>query len=132
MKKGRFRTEKNFGLLVGGVFVLLSCWWIYRGKFPQIREATLGLGVVLVLLGIVIPRALVWPNKAWMILAEGLSFVSTRIILAFVYFVIVSPIGIIKRMLGWDPLSRRALASETYWKPYPERQRDHQHYEKMY
>ena len=28
-----FRAEKEFGLIVGGVFVLLGSWWIYRGKF---------------------------------------------------------------------------------------------------
>jgi hypothetical protein len=60
------------------------------------------------------------------------AYLSTRIILAFVFFVIVSPIGLIKRMFGWDPLNRRAGASDTYWKPYPERQRDARHYEKMY
>ncbi len=132
MKKRAFRVERDFGLIVGGVLLFLSAWWFYRGKFSPIREVTLSLGVLLVLFGLVFPRALVWPNKAWMALAEGLSFVSTRLILAFVFFVIVSPIGVVKRMLGWDPLNRRAAHNETYWKPYPERQRDPRHYEKMY
>ena len=132
MKKRAFRSERDFGLIVGGVFVLLSVWWFYRGKFFTAREVTLPLGALLVVLGLVFPRALFWPNKAWMALAEGLAFVSTRIILGLVFFVIVSPIGLIKRMFGWDPLNRRAGASETYWKPYSERQRDPGHYEKMY
>lgn len=132
MKKLTFRSERDFGLIVGGVFVLLSAWWFYRGKFSAVREITLPLGALLVILGLVFPRALFWPNKAWMTLAAALSFASTRIILAFVFFVIVSPIGLIKRMLGWDPLNRRAGANDTYWKPYPERQRNPRHYEKMY
>lgn len=132
MKKRAFRVEREFGLIVGGVFVLLSAWWFYRGKFPLVREFTLPLGALLVIIGLVFPKALVWPNRAWMALAEALSFVSTRIILAFVFFVIVSPIGLVKRMFGWDPLNRRAPAGDTYWKPYPERQRDSRHYEKMY
>ena len=132
MKKRSFRIERDFGLIVGSVFTLLSFWWFYRGKFGTVREVTLSVGLLLILLGLVFPRALVWPNKAWMALAEILSYVSTRIILAFVFFVIVSPIGLIKRMFGWDPLNRRAGASDTYWKPYPERQRDPRHYEKMY
>lgn len=132
MEKRAFRNEREFGLIVGGAFVLLSAWWFYRGKFLAVREVTLSLGVLLVLAGLVFPRALVWPNKAWMALAEALSFISTRVILAFVFFVIVSPIGVVKRMFGWDPLNRRAAGSETYWKPYPERQRDPRHYEKMY
>jgi Saxitoxin biosynthesis operon protein SxtJ len=132
MKKRSLRAEREFGLIVGGVFVLLSTWWIYRGKFHSVVPITLPLGTVLVLLGLVIPRALVWPNKAWMALAEGLSFVSTRIILAFVFFVIITPIGFVKRLSGWDPLHRRAQRSDSYWEPYSERQRDPRHYEKMF
>jgi hypothetical protein len=132
MKKRNFRTEREFGLIVGGIFVLLSAWWIYRGKFPSVRYVTLPLGALLVLLGIAIPRLLVYPNRAWMALAEVLSFVSTRIILAVVYFFVLTPIGIVKRWFGWDPLHRRERARESYWRPYSERQRDTKHYEKMY
>lgn len=131
-KRRSFRVEREFGLIVGGVFLLLSCWWIYRGKFHSVSPVMMPLGAVLVLLGIVFPRALVYPNKAWMTLAEVLSFVSTRIILAFVYFMIVTPIGLVKRLFGWDPLNRRAPKSESYWRPYSDRQRNSRHYEKMF
>ena len=132
IKKKSRRAEREFGLIVGVVLVLLSAWWFYRGKFPTLSPITLPLGTLLVLLGLIFPAALVWPNKAWMALAEGLSFVTTRIILAFVFFVIVTPIGFIKRRFGWDPLNRRAAASDSYWVPYSERQKDPRHYEKMF
>src|SRR5689334_15733293 len=131
-KKRSLRAEREFGLIVGGVLLLLSLWWLYRGKFHDVRPVTLTLGGVLVLFGLVFPQALVWPNQAWMALAEVLSFVSTRVILAFVFFVIVTPIGCIKRLFGWDPLHRRAASSESYWRPYAERQRNTRHYEKMF
>ncbi len=132
MKRHSFRAEREFGLVVGGVFVLLSAWWLYRGKFSSVSHVTLPLGTLLVLIGLVYPRALVWPNRAWMKLAEGLSFVSTRVILAVVFFGVLTPIGLIKRALGWDPLRRRARSSGSYWHSYSERQRDSRHYEKMY
>jgi hypothetical protein len=131
-RRKKFRTEREFGLIVGGIFLLLSLWWIYRGKFHAVSQVTLPLGAVLLLLGLILPRALVIPNKAWMSLAEGLSFVMTRIILAFVFFVIMTPIGFCKRLTGWDPLHRRAPASDSYWRPYSARQRDPRHYEKMF
>ena len=132
MRKRSLRAEREFGLIVGGVLLLLSLWWLYRGKFPSVSQITLTIGAVLVLLGLAFPKALVLPNKAWMAFAEVLSFVMTRIILAFVFFVIVTPIGVVKRLFGWDPLHRRAAASDSYWKPYSERQRDPRHYEKMF
>ncbi len=132
MDRRSFRSEREFGLIVGGVLVLLSSWWVYRGKFHDVRQVLMPLGALLVVLGLVLPRWLYWPNKAWMALAEVLSFVSTRIILAVVFFGIVTPIGVIKRLSGWDPLHRRAPGKESYWQPYSERQRDPRHYEKMF
>jgi len=132
MKPASFRAQREFGLLVGGIFVLLSSWWLYRGKFTVLAEVLLPLGALLVLLGLFLPRALVLPNKAWMLLAEGLSFVTTRLILGLVFFLVVTPIGIVKRMMGWDPLGRRGARRESYWQPYSERQHDPRHYEKMY
>ena len=132
IRKKSWRAEREFGLIVGGMLLLLSSWWIYRGKFHRVTPVTLPIGSVLVLLGVVIPRALYYPNKAWMALAEVLSYISTRIILAFVYFLVITPIGIIKRLSGWDPLDRRAARRESYWRDYSERQRDPRHYEKMY
>jgi hypothetical protein len=130
--KRSFRIEREFGLVVGAVFVLLGAWWIYRGKFSGIAYVVLPLGGALMLLGLVLPIALVYPNKAWMKLAEALSFVMTRLILGIVFFLIVTPIGVVKRLSGWDPLSRRGKRSASYWQPYSDRQRDPRHYEKMY
>jgi Saxitoxin biosynthesis operon protein SxtJ len=132
MKKKSFRREREFGLIVGGVFVLLSVWWLYRGKFSNASHITLPLGSLLILLGLVWPAALVWPNRAWTLLAEGLSFVTTRIILGIVFFLVLTPIGVVKRLSGWDPLDRRSGRRPSYWRPYSERQRDTRHYEKMY
>lgn len=132
MSKRSYRAEREFGLIVGGVLLILSVWWLYRGKFAGVSQITLPVSGVLVLLGLVFPKALVWPNRAWLAFAEVLSFITTRIILAFVFFGIVTPIGFIKRLFGWDPLHRRAPVSDSYWRPYSERQRNPRHYEKMY
>jgi hypothetical protein len=132
MTRYAFRAEREFGLIVGGVFALLASWWLYRGKFASAASITLPLGVCLILFGLLWPRALVLPNRAWMLLAAGLSFVTTRIILGIVFFFVITPIGVVKRLLGWDPLSRRGARGASYWRPYSGRQRDRHHYEKMF
>ena len=130
MKTRTFRAEKEFGLLVGGVFALLGLWWIYRGKFLYPAYIFTVGGLALVVFGLVAPRVLVTPRKAWMKLAEVLAFVSSRIILGLIFFLVLTPIGLIKRAMGWDPLHRRAASGESFWLPYPPR--DRSHYEKMY
>ena len=132
MKNRSYAVERNFGLVVGAVFAALGGWWLWRGKFPAIAPYGLGLGVVLMLLGLSWPRALVIPNRLWMGLAAGMSFVMTRVILAIIFFLLVVPIGLIRRLVGGDPLHRRAAPSESYWRPYVARQTDPRHYEKMY
>ena len=132
MKPRAFRAEREFGLVVGAAFTLLGSWWLFRGKFFELARILVPFGVSLIVLGAISPRILVYPNKAWMKLAEGLSFVSTRIILAFVFFLVLTPIGLVKRAMGWDPLHRRSHSLDSYWRPYSKRQLDPRHYEKMF
>ena len=132
MKLRTFRAEREFGLVVGAAFALLGSWWLFRGKFFEGARILVPLGVGLMVLGVIYPRILIYPNKAWMKLAEGLSFVSTRVILALVFFLVLTPIGLIKRAMGWDPLHRRSNSLDTYWRPYSKRQLDCRHYEKMF
>lgn len=128
----RYRVEREFGLIVGAIFSLLSAWWLYRGKLIGVAQVTLLLGAALIVLGAIFSRSLVYPNRAWMLLAEALAYISTRIILGFIFFAIVAPIGMVKRMFGGDPLHRREVNSLSYWRPYSDRQRDPLHYERMF
>jgi hypothetical protein len=130
MKPRTFRAEKEFGLIVGGVFALLGVWWLYRGKFATAAYILSAAGSALIICGLVYPRVLTVPRKFWMKLAEGMAYISSRIILAIIFFLVLTPIGLVKRALGWDPLQRRSATSDTFWQPYPERQR--RHYEKMF
>jgi len=130
MKRRTFRAEKEFGLIVGGVFVLLGLWWLYRGKFATAAYVLSAAGSILVLCGLLFPRVLIVPRCLWMKLAEAMAYVSSRIILAIIFFLVMTPIGLVKRATGWDPLQRRSATGDSFWQPYPDR--DPRHYEKMY
>ena len=127
-----YSNERHFGIVVGIVLSAVGGWWLVRGKFESVSPVLVGIGAVLISLGLSFPRALVVPNRLWMKLAEVLSFLMTRIILAVVFFLVAMPIGLIRKLLGGDPLSRRAAPVESYWRPYSARQSDRRHYEKMY
>jgi len=132
MTSGSLRAEKEFGVIVGSILVVLSSWWIYRTKFGNAPYVSIVVGALLLLTAFLSPRVLIVPNRLWMGLAGILSFVSSRIILAIVFFLILTPIGVIKRAMGWDPLRRRSQPTDSYWHPYSKRQQDAKHYEKMY
>ena len=130
MTRRTFRAEREFGLLVGGVFTLIGAWWFYRGKFATAVYVFTIAGAVLIIFGAMLPRLLVVPRRVWMKFAEGSSFVSSRIILAVIFFLVLTPIGLVKRAMGWDPLQRRSGSRDSFWEAYPTR--NSRHYEKMF
>jgi saxitoxin biosynthesis operon SxtJ-like protein len=126
------RAERQFGRVVGILLVGLGAWRLYRGVDGVLTTLVLAGGGLLVALAVVWPRALVHPYRAWMRLADALSFVSTRVILAIAFFLGVVPLGLLMRLRGRDPLAMRARTQDGYWMPYPKRQHDRTHYDKMY
>lgn len=105
---------RSFGLLVGGVFAVIGVWPLVIHR-AEPRWWALILAVVLVLPGLIYPRSLYWPHKGWMTVGHVLGWVNTRIILGIVFFGIVTPIGIIRRMLGKDSMGRRTRPElDTY------------------
>jgi hypothetical protein len=99
------RELRRFGLTVGGAFVLLALISAWRGH--SLPPRVLGTaGALLVAGGLVAPRLLEPVERGWMRFAEGLGRVNTRIILALVYCIVITPAGIVRRWLR-DPLDRR-------------------------
>ena len=100
------RELRNFGLIVGGLFVLIGAWpMVWHGTGP--RAWALILGSALVLLAVTAPRLLTWPHRAWMALAHILGWINTRIVLGIAFFVVFTPMGLVMRLLGKDPMRRR-------------------------
>lgn len=107
---------RKFGLLVGGVFVLLAAllWW--RDKPADVYFA--GAGAFLIALGVICPRGLKWIYLGWMFLALILGHVVSTILLTLLYYLVISPIGLLARIAGKDFLSCRVTReTSTYWTP---------------
>lgn len=126
------RAEREFGLVVGGILAAIGGWWTYRGRFENVAISFLAVGAVLSVLGALRPAWLELPRRLWMRLAELIGGVMTFAILAVVFFLVVTPIGLWKRAFGWDPLGRRAARQSSYWRTYSPRIADPRHFEKMF
>ncbi len=69
------------------------------------------------------PRGLRPVHTHWMRVAHALGSFNTRVLLGVVYFVVMTPTGIVMRLLGRDPLDRRLGDRSSYWvlrKPNPD------------
>jgi len=104
---------RKFGLTVGLAFLVFAgiAWW--RGK-TGIAPWLTGLGGVLVLAGLVIPARLGPVFRAWMGLALLLSKVTTPIFMAVIYFVVLTPIGVVMRLAGRNPMVHKAVDG-SHW-----------------
>ena len=78
---------RSFGLIVGGIFLLIA-FWPYLRRGHDVRLWATVLGGSLVLLGIVAPSLLRHPYRAWMALAYVLGWINTRLILGVVYYLV--------------------------------------------
>jgi hypothetical protein len=104
---------RRFGLVVGAAFLTLGLlvWWRERPLAGQVFGA---IGAALILSGVMLPDALRPVYRAWMGLALAISKVTTPVFLSLVYFGVITPIGLVRRVLGHDALNRRRMG-ESLW-----------------
>src|SRR5678815_4927588 len=96
---------RSFGLMVGGIFAVIGFWpFFFRQQDP--RWWSVVLAACLLLPAITFPKTLFWPYKGWMALGQVLGWINTRIILGAVFYFIVTPIGVIRRWIGKDPMGQ--------------------------
>ena len=120
--------ERSFGRAVGGARLLLAAYDVWRGR-TSLAIGFAVVGLALVVLAQIAPRALALPSRVWWTLARALGWVNIRLILTVFFVLVLVPVGFVLRALGRDPLARRATGSS--WTPFTSR-RDPRHYERMY
>ena len=86
----------------------------YRGRLVT-AEVLGAIAATLAFVGLLVPALAVQFHRAWMKLAEGLGFVNSRILLSIVYYIAITPFGVVKKIFGGDPLERRAARGDSYW-----------------
>jgi hypothetical protein len=94
---------RQFGLLIGGVFCIIGIWpLLLHGQDP--RYWAFLVGGTLVAVGTVFPIVLSPVYRAWMALGHALGWVNTRIILGVMFFALLTPVGLLMRLLGKNSL----------------------------
>ena len=104
---------RKFGLTVGLAFAVLAgiTWW---RDHPLLMQIFGGLATTLIVAGLLIPGWLGPVYRGWMGFANLISKVTTPIFLAIVYFLVISPIGLLMRLFGKSPL-RHQPEQGSFW-----------------
>jgi hypothetical protein len=126
------KGDRKFGLVVGGFLLvvgLLLLVWRHRATMGL---AMASIGALLVLLAAAAPSLLAAPHRGWMKFSHVLGTINGFLFLSIVFFLILTPLGLVLRLFGRDELRRRGGTPDSMWEPYPERNRDKRHFEKIF
>lgn len=117
MTENRYRLgDKAFGIQIGSVVFLVGL--LVMGLFDEaLRGAVVALiGIALALMALLVPRAFFLPNRAWGALSKLVARYLGPVFLGAFFFLVLSPIAILRRRLGSDPLQLRDQRSSSFWK----------------
>ena len=107
-------SNRSFGLLFFVVFLILALWPLKNGS--NINLYFIVVSAIFLILGLINSKLLFPLNKSWIKLGEILGMIIAPIVMALVYFVILTPISLIVRLFGKDLLGLRFLKKkESYW-----------------
>jgi len=112
--------NRRFGLELGLILAVIAAWGAWREDWTlsNARIALFGAGGLLVLLGLAVPVALTWPRRGWTAFGNLLQKVFGPVLLTVFFIVVITPVGLFRRLFGADPMGRRRASPDgTYWKP---------------
>ena len=109
------RELRRFAVTVAIPLAILATLGVWRGH--TILPALLGgLAAALGGLAVLAPGLLGPVQRVWMAGAHALGSFNTRVLLGLVYFLAMTPIGVVmRRVVGRDPLDRRLRDRPSYW-----------------
>jgi hypothetical protein len=105
---------RKFGLTVGGVLAAIAILLFYFEKPSAIYFAVIGGS--LILFGALFPKILRLLNRIWMSLAIILGFIMSRVILTILYYIALTPIALLAKLVGKKFLVLKYDKSvKSYW-----------------
>jgi hypothetical protein len=106
---------RHFGLVVGAVFTVIGLWpLVFRGE--PLRLWALGIGGLLMACGGARPSVLAPIHTGWMWVGHILAWINTRILLGIVFYALVTPIGLLFRLMGKDTMRQTFAESSTTYR----------------
>lgn len=107
-------TDRSFGLVFAGFFALLTLhnWWRGGRAWPF----ELAISVLFLALALIRPALLHWPNRGWTKLGSLLGAIVTPIVMALLFFLVITPVALLMRLAGKDSLRLRGpRQGDSYW-----------------
>ncbi|MGA2554060.1 MAG: SxtJ family membrane protein [Smithella sp.] len=112
--KGDKSDWRKFGITMGIILAVMGFYLLWKGK--NYAEYIFALAAAFFIPGLVIPSALKLVYKAWMVMSVIMGFIMTRVIMVFIFYMIVTPIGFVASIIGKNFLDMKIdKTAKSYW-----------------
>jgi len=109
----KISSNQSFGIVFFVVFLLIAIYPLsYNG---EIRIWSIVISFIFLILGLLKSKILTPLNKLWFKFGILLGMIFSPLIMGIIFFVVVTPIGLIMRILGKDLLNLKYNSNKSYW-----------------
>ena len=113
MDEVKLSSNRSFGVVFFIVFLLIGLYPILKGN--DLRIWSLIISFIFLALGLINSKILTPLNRLWFKFGLLLGRFISPLIMGIIFFVVVTPIGIMMRLLKKDLLNLKYNKKETYW-----------------
>ena len=109
----KISSNRSFGILFSTLFAIIAFWPIINGN--PLRLWSIPISVIFLVLGLLNSKLLNPLNVVWVKFGELLGRIIAPIVMALIYFIIITPIGLFMRLIRKDLLNLKFSKANTYW-----------------
>ena len=112
-KNIKLPSNRNFGVVFFIVFLIIALWPILKQN--EIRIWSLIISFIFFVLGLINSKLLTPLNKIWFKFGILLGNIISPIVMGIVFFLVVTPTGLIMRLFRKDILKLKKNSNDSYW-----------------
>ena len=109
----KISSNRSFGIVFFVVFLLIALYPLTYGG--EIRIWSLIISIIFLILGLLNSKILAPLNKIWFKFGILLGKIVSPLIMGIIFFLVVTPIGLLMRLLGKDLLNLKYNRNKSYW-----------------
>ena len=113
MDNVKISSNRSFGIIFFVVFLLIALYPFTNNG--EIRIWSVIISLFFLVLGILNSKILTPLNKIWFRFGVFLGKIISPLIMGIIFFMVVTPIGLIMRLIGKDVLNLRYNKEKSYW-----------------
>jgi len=106
-------SNRSFGILFFIVFLLIAIWPVFKGE--SFRVWSILIALIFLILGLLKSKLLSPLNLIWVKFGELLGRIIAPAVMAIIYFIIITPIGLFMSLIGKDLLNTKFSKDNSYW-----------------